>query len=61
MNSNLEKILRQRQADKECIICGTEIINKTPSIILQHFILGPVEICEKHVKQSGNEYKSSER
>lgn len=56
MDSNLEETLRQRQEDDECIICAKKLDDKAiPQIILQHFILGPVIICESHIKQSGND------
>lgn len=54
MDINLEKTLRQRQADNECIICGVEVSDgKTPAIALNHYVLGNVLVCESHIKQSG--------
>lgn len=55
MDINLEKILRQRVTDKECIICGNTLGENIPTIILEHDVLGLVEICESHIKQSGND------
>jgi len=52
MNSNLEKTLRQRQEDKECIICGKDIKECKSIITLQHRILGEVIICPSHIKNS---------
>lgn len=55
MDKSLEDILRQRVADKECIICGKTLGKNVATIILEYDILGLVEICEKHAKQSGND------
>jgi len=53
MNSVLEKTLRQRISDNECIICGKSL-EKQPIIVLTHAVLGEIFICEEHIKQSGN-------
>jgi hypothetical protein len=55
MKRELEKVLEQRQKDNECIICGKGINEKDPTIFLAHFILGRVEIHERHIKRSGSD------
>ena len=52
MDINLERTLRQRQESGQCIICTKELNEKMPQIILKHFILGNVLICESHIKSS---------
>lgn len=51
MDSNLEKTLRKRQADGDCIICGLNIkeFKVLEVMTLRHFVLGPVIICERHI------------
>lgn len=52
MNSVMQKLLEHRQQNKCCIICGKNCgETNTPSIILHHFVLGNVEVCEKHIKE----------
>jgi len=52
MDINLERTLRKRQESGQCIICEQKLNEKEiPQIILQHFILGPVIICEKHIQK----------
>ena len=55
MDSNLEKVLRKRQEAGQCIICGKEVADKIPFITFDHAILNLVAVCERHIKQSGND------
>lgn len=54
MNSNLKKTLQCRSVKEECVICGRsflgENIHTFPYLLLGHSELGPVRICEKHIK-----------
>lgn len=54
MDSNLEKILRQRISDNKCIICARKYSDKKEVIrttLFLHTIFGDVQICEKHIKK----------
>ena len=51
MDSNLEKTLRKRADNNECIICGKDLEkDKQPITVLTHAVIGEVLICEKHIK-----------
>ncbi len=53
MDSNLEKTLRNRKENEKCIICGVDIsARKISTIMLKHFFIGAVEICENHIISS---------
>lgn len=56
MDSNLEKTLRKRQKDGDCIICGRNIkeFKILEVMTLHHFVLGSVIVCESHIKQREN-------
>ena len=58
MKSEIEKILHQRINDNECLICARKFSNKKEIVeetLFLHSLFGDVQICEKHIKQSGND------